>query len=192
MALTVAFEGMPGCGKSTAIEIVASDPRLRGFKVAVLDIDSSPDAPSIRPVANTCPFNNPARILLFWVLRLQQYDLIQQKRKNTDIFLLDRFLGSSIAYDVYGNGVPRELVDWVGQYIKQMPDITFFLDVPLEIARERKKSKTMVDLEFARRVERGYQELAREFSWVRIDATKTPALVAGQCLDAITAKLKGT
>ncbi len=191
MAHTFAFEGLPGCGKSTVIEMVKADPRLQNFKIAALDIDSSPDAPVIRPIADAYSFKNPARMLLFWVLRIQQYDVIQQRRNNTDIFLLDRFLGSLWAYDIYGNGVPRELITWLCKYIKQWPDVTFFLDVPLEVAQKRKQSKTMADPAFAQRVEQGYQELADAFYWVRVDANRDPALVAGQCLETIINKLSG-
>ena len=191
MALVVPFEGLPGCGKSTAIEAIKRDPRLRGLKVAVLDIDSSPDAPFIRLITNACAFDSPIRMLLFWALHLQLYDIIQRRKNDTDIILVDRFLGSLRAYDVYGNGVPRELADWVSQYIKRWPDITFFLDVPLEVAQKRKQSKTFADPDFAKRVCRGYQKLAREFSWVLIDADRDPTFVAGQCVELIIARLNG-
>lgn len=85
--------------------------------------------------------------------------------------------------------MPREFADWASRYIKQWPDVTFFLDVPLEVARERKKSQTMNDQAYARRVWQGYQELAREFSWVRVDATQTPDQVAAQCIETILAQM---
>lgn len=103
--------------------------------------------------------------------------------------MIDSFWWVALANDVYGNGVPREFADWASRYIKQWPDVTFFLDVPLEVARKRKKSKTMADLEFAKRVWQGYQELSREFSWVRIDANQTPSQVATQCLEIIITQI---
>lgn len=188
MALTAAFVGPPGCGKSTAIGKTTADPRLRSMKVEVLDISSSPDAPFIRSIASAYDFGSPLRILLFWILRLQQDDMIQQRKNGADIILMDSCWWTTLANDVYGNGVPRVLLDWLGRYIKQWPDITFFLDVPLEVAQKRKQSKTFADPEFAKRVWQGYQELARESSWVRIDGTQKPDRVAERCIEVILAK----
>ena len=187
MTFIAAFEGLPGCGKTTVIGILANDLRRRGFTVDVVDIDTIGHAPALRAVARTYSLGHPARIFLFWALRLQQHDAMQAS--NSDIVLADRFWGSTIAFDVYGNGVPRELLGWVGQHIKRQPDITFLLEAPLDVVRQRKIAKTMSDLDFARRVEYGYQQLADELSWIRVDATQEPEEVKKHCLEVILPKL---
>lgn len=191
MALIVAFEGLPGSGKTTAIGVITDDLRDRGFKVGIADIETVGHAPVLRPITRTYPLGHPARILLFWVLRLQQYEAMQ-KLADVDIVLVDRFWGSTIAYDIYGNGVPKELVGWLGQYLKYQPDITLFFEVALDVVQQRKRAKTMSDLAFAKRVEQGYQKLADELSWFHVDAAQKPELVKKCCLEIILSKLPRT
>ena len=42
MALVVAVEGLPGCGKTTVIQVMMEDLRGRGFKVEMVDIETLP------------------------------------------------------------------------------------------------------------------------------------------------------
>ncbi len=163
--------------------------RERGFRVGMVDVETTGHAPALRAVARTYPLGHPARILLFWVLRIQQYDAIQNMMGEIDIVFADRFWGSTLAFDVYGNGVPPQLLEWVGRHIERKPELTLLFEAPLETVRQRKEAKTMGDLGFARRVERGYQELADALSWVRVDAAQEPELVKESCLDAILARL---
>lgn len=188
MALTVAFEGLPGSGKTTAIGLLREALRRRDIRVEVTDIETVGYAPVLRPITRTYPLGHPARIFLFWVLRLQQYDAVREML-DADVVFIDRFWGSTLAFDVYGHGMPRELTNWFGHYIKWQPDITFFLDAPLGTVRRRKKAKTMNDPGFAERVAQGYQELAREMSWTRVDATQKPEEVKAQCLEVILSRL---
>ncbi|MBI4122796.1 MAG: thymidylate kinase [Parcubacteria group bacterium] len=190
MSLIIGVEGLPGCGKTTIIGMLKDELRSCGLQVEMVDVETIGHAPTLRAIARTYPLGHPARILLFWVLRIQQYDTMQEMLDKADIIFADRFWGSTIAFDVYGNGVPRELLDWVGQHIKRQPDITLLFEAPLCVVRERKEATTMGDPSFARRVERGYQELANIFSWVRVDATLSPARVREACLQAILPALR--
>lgn len=191
MALTVAVEGLPGCGKTTAIQMMMHDLRERGLAVGMVDIETTGNAPLLRAIARTYPLGHPARILLFWVLRLQQFDAMQGMIEKADIIFADRFWGSTLAFDVHGNGVPRALVEWVGRHIARQPDITFLFEAPLEVVRQRKVANTMSDLGFARRVEQGYQQISDALDWIRVDATQEPAHIAERCLGVILSKLRG-
>lgn len=188
MSLTVAVEGLPGAGKTTVIQMMVDELRGRGLNVSVVDIETIGHAPALRPIARMYPFGHPARILLFWVLRLQQHE-IMQKMSDADIVFADRFWGSTLAFDVYGHGMPRELLEWFGRYIKQQPDITILFEAPLETVLQRKEAKTMKNLRFAERVERGYRQLSDELSWVRVDATQEPEEVKRRCLEIIFSRL---
>ena len=114
---------------------------------------------------------------------------MQEIEKDKDIVFADRFWGSTIAFDVYGNGVPPEVLDWVGEHIEEYPDITLFFSAPLEVVRQRKRAKTMQRDAFSVKVEQGYEELAKRNSWIRIDATQKPEEVAKQCLEVILSKV---
>jgi len=189
VALTVAVEGLPGSGKTTVIQMMMDDLRGSGFKVETVDIETIGHAPTLRAITETYPLDHPVRSILFWALRLEQYDAIQKMRESADVIFADRFWGTTLAFDVYGNGAPRQLLDWLGRYIQRQPDITLLFEVPLEVVMWRKKGKTMRDTGFARRVERGYQELADTLSWVRVDATRAPTEVKERCLQVVLSKL---
>ncbi len=66
-------------------------------------------------------------------------------KKNKKILICDRFVDSTIAYQVYGKKVEKKLIDTVHKYILQniKPDITFLLKVNNAQATKRlKKRKT--------------------------------------------------
>lgn len=192
MALTIAVEGLPGCGKTTVIEMMMKELRSRGLKVEMVDIETVGHAPTLRAIARTYSLGHPVRIMLFWVLRLQQYDAMQEMLGGVDIIFADRFWGSSLAFDVFGNGVPREFLEWIGQHIKQQPDITLLFEAPIEVVRQRKEAKTIRDDGFAKRVEKGYQELADTLSWLHVDATQEPERVKEHCLRIVLSGYKGS
>jgi len=188
-SLVVGFEGLPGCGKTTVIGLLLDTLRAMGIAVVSVDIDTSIHAPALRAVADALPLDNFVRSMLFWAMRIQQYEIIQDMRGRMQIILVDRTRGTTLAYDGYGNGVSRELLDMIGHNLSA-PDITFLLCVPMTVAHARKKSRTMDDLAFARRVEQGYAELADTHGWIRVDAAQTREKVADTCFVAIYSALK--
>lgn len=189
MALTIAFEGISGCGKTTVIQMMVDNFRDRGFRVEIVDIDNTGHASTLHAIARTYPLGHPARIILFWALRLQQYDAMQEMLNKTDIIFADRFWNSTFVFDVCGNGVSRECWEWVGQHVKQQPDITFLFEAPLGIAQQRKKTEIMGDPDFARRVEQAYSQFANTLSWIRVDATRALVEVRDYCTEIILSKL---
>jgi len=191
MALIIAVEGLPASGKTTIIRMMTEDlQQTYGLRIKTVDIETTGHSPGLRAIAREYPLGHPIRILLFWVLRLQQYDAIQEElAKKVDVIFADRFWGSTIAFDVYGNGAPYELLKWIGRHIKRQPDFTLFFDAPLDIVKKRKEVKTMDNPDFAKRVEYGYKELAEKLSWVRVDATQKPEEVKDFCLKFVLSKL---
>ena len=66
-------------------------------------------------------------------------DAISKKK----IVICDRFIDSTIAYQVYGKGVERNLVNSIHKYILKnvKPDITFLLKVNISKAFQRLKKR---------------------------------------------------
>jgi dTMP kinase len=114
---------------------------------------------------------------------------ILPRLENGMVVLCERFLDSSIAYQGAGRGLGttevRELNAWaVGEVV---PDLTFYLRLsPEERARRARESGATLDRleqvgdDFMRRVEEGFEEIARsEPDRVRVlDATLPPERMA--------------
>jgi len=188
LTLTVAFEGLPGCGKTTVINELRKIFEEKGFDTGTVDIETTGHAPELRPIAKTYPPGHPSRIMIFWMLRLQQHEAMQKMIGEKDIVFADRFWGSTLAMDIYGNKVPSEAVEWIGAHI-EYPDVTIFFDAPLGTVLKRKKATTMQNKQFARRVEKAYKKIAKEMKWKRIDATQKKEKAVEDCLKIILPKL---
>ena len=126
MALTVAFEGIPGSGKTTVIQILARELSRRGFKTEIVDTDNIEYASLFHSMARSYPLGHPARTILYWMLRVQQHDTVKKLSDKVDIILADRFWNSTFAFDVCGNKVPLQVWEWVSDHVTYHPNITFF------------------------------------------------------------------
>ncbi len=85
--------------------------------------------------------------------------------------LCDRFTDATYAYQGYGRGIPLEriarLEDWVQGPLR--PDLTLFLDLPVELGMKRAGERSAPDrfekqqMEFFDKVRHGYLDRARQF-----------------------------
>ncbi|HEK25322.1 MAG TPA: dTMP kinase, partial [Hydrogenobaculum sp.] len=106
------------------------------------------------------------------------------------IVLLDRYIYSTIAYQGYGFGIDISFLKTLNDFVCDIytPDIVFLLDIDPKTALKRLKREKDVfeNLDFLERVRDGYLELAKEYSFYTIDASKNVEAIT----DEITAVLK--
>ena len=113
--------------------------------------------------------------------------LIEPTLQSGRAVVSDRFFASTVAYQGYGRGVDlgelRAATDLAIGSCR--PDLTILLDIPLEIADERRSRDAQdrfesADLDFHHRVRAGYLRIAREDpdGWFIVDGSGTEAEVA--------------
>ncbi|MBE0570595.1 MAG: dTMP kinase [Ignavibacteriaceae bacterium] len=197
----ITFEGIDFSGKSTQIELLKDYLVEHNKKVEIL---REPGGTEISEKVRRILLDNKnekmfaeAELLLFSASRAQ---LLREKIRpylQKGIYVIsDRFHDSSTAYQGYGRGIPLDAVMKVHQIAigDTIPDVTFFIDIPVGIANERKKKKSKVkldrielaDIEFYNRVRSGYLEIARQEERFKvIDGTQTIETIQNQIISEL-------
>ena len=119
--------------------------------------------------------------------------------------VVDRFAGSTLAYQGYGRGIPvgevRHACDLAAGGV--WPDLSVLLDLPLEMAEQRRAAQRVgsagagldrfegEDREFHLRVQSGFRQIAAEDPehWVVIDASAPEPEVAAKVVEAVQSHL---
>lgn len=185
--LFISFEGSDGCGKTTQLKLFAEYLKEKGYDVVVTREPGGTEiSEKIRNLIMDTKYSEMsplAEMLLFAAQRAQNvFELLRPAIEEGKVVVCDRFVDSSIAYQGYGRML-GEQVGTVNEIAIQgcMPDMTFFLDISPESARERNKATAKDDrleLEseaFRERVYKGYKllEQIHKGRYINIDASKT-------------------
>jgi dTMP kinase len=195
----VTFEGIEGSGKSSLIDGLVSRLEAVGEEpLRVHEPGGTPVGDAVRalmlgsdvemtPLAEALMMNASRAQLVSTVIR----PALAQRR----IVLCDRYADSTIAYQGYGRGldVPTMRLLCLAATSGLEPDLTFLLDIPVEVSMSRLKERASADrferegVAFFDRVRRGYVEMAKTARrWCVLDASQSPSEV----LDAAWATLR--
>jgi dTMP kinase len=197
----ISFEGIDFSGKSTQIELLKDYLVEHNKKVEIL---REPGGTEISEKIRNILLDNKnqvmfaeAELLLFSASRAQ---LVREKIRpylQKGIYVIsDRFHDSSTAYQGYGRGVPLDIVNNVHDLAigETIPELTFFIDIPVGIANERRKKKLkrkldrmeLSNIEFFNRVRSGYLEIARkEERFKVIEGTQTIETIQNQIISEL-------
>jgi len=197
----ISFEGIDFSGKSTQIELLKDFLVDHNKKVEIL---REPGGTEISEKVRRILLDNKneemfaeAELLLFSASRAQLLrEKIQPYLEKGIYVISDRFHDSSTAYQGYGRGIPLEVVKMVHDLAigDTIPDVTFFIDIPVGIANERRKKKSklkldrieVADIEFYNRVRSGYLEIARQEERFKvIDGTQTIETIQNQIISEL-------
>jgi dTMP kinase len=212
MACFITFEGIEGCGKTTQIRLLATTLEERGYRVTMTrEPGGCPIADQIRHIlldaANTA-MTPLAELLLYAAARAQHIDeIIKPALAAGRIVLCDRFTDATLAYQGYGRGLDRTILDDLNRLAtgQLTPDCTILLDCPVEtglmraMARinassaQREERFELESRQFHERVRNGYLSLAdREPDrFIRFDGCQPVAATASIIADRVLARLSG-
>jgi dTMP kinase len=149
----IVFDGPEGCGKSTQTKLLKSRLEAEGMKVSLFrDPGSTRIGESIRNLLLD-PANDDmamrCEMLLYMAARAQMMkELILPALTRNDVVLCDRFVSSTLAYQLHGDGLSADDIRNVANIAitGRWPDLTLVLDVPLEISSKRVIPKFMLPL----------------------------------------------
>jgi len=168
------FEGGEGCGKSTQIALLEPVLSEADLKVEVVrepggtrlgervrDILLDPASTGMTPVAE---------LLLYQASRAQLVtERILPALSVGSVVLCDRFTDSTLAYQGYGRGLPKEGIETLSRMATcdLVPNLTIVLDIDpaLGLVRAARSGADRLEAEqmaFHERVRQGFLELAKE------------------------------
>lgn len=197
----VSFEGGEGAGKSTQAKILSS--RLASLGHSILrtrEPGGSAGAEAVRGLLLSRPWDPLAEMALHFAARREHWARsIRPSLAAGSWVVCDRFFDSTLAYQVGGQGAPREV--WTQLRTALLgdvaPDLTLLLDLPVEagLARADARGETnryeTLGPEFHARVRQTFltQAAAEPKRFVVIDATQPKAAVSAAILAACRERL---
>ncbi|HLW38676.1 MAG TPA: dTMP kinase [Candidatus Eremiobacteraceae bacterium] len=196
--LFVTFEGVEGAGKSTQVRLLADNLSRAGMQsVVTREPGGTPLGERVRAllIDPGADMSRETEALLLNSSRAELVDkTIAPALRAGKLVVCDRFWDATLAYQGYGRGLPLDNLQQLNLFAARglTPDLTFLLDIPLDISRQRLQGRSTDRMErenqaFHERVARGYRELAAANAqrFVVLDGTQPQAQVAAQVLDAV-------
>ncbi len=193
----ISFEGTEGVGKTTLIQRLFNTLLEQGHQVILTrEPGGTPLAEKMRELLlNPNHEENmaaKAELLLIYAARAQHLQqVILPALAAGKTVLCDRFTDASFAYQCAGRGLNAADLTILNQhFVEKMPDLTFWLDAPIELGMNRAKNRGALDrfeqekLSFFAKVRSGYEQLWQQQPQriKRLDATQNPDQVFAQAL----------
>lgn len=188
----ISFEGTEGVGKTTLIRKIHQYFEQQGKEVVLTrEPGGTPLAEQIRSlllaVNHEEQMSHDTELLLIYAARAQHLQQVIIPALNAGkIVLSDRFTDASFAYQCSGRGLSQEKLQLLNQtFVAKMPNITFWLDAPIELGMTRARERGALDrfeqekLSFFAKVREGYEALwqAEPERMKRLDATQNADVV---------------
>ena len=199
----ITFEGIEGSGKSTQISLLASHLEKQGlFPSVFVEPGGSKIGEQIRQILLNPSHKNMTYMTELLLYQASRSQLVETKIKPSlavgRVVLCDRYTDSSIAYQHYGRGINKRLIEDLNTIATGglEPDLTLVLDLPVQTAlgRATKNGADRIEQEailFHQKVAKGYRLICKQNSkrCKLIDASQAKDQVFQQILSVVEATL---
>lgn len=184
----IAFEGIDFCGKTTQVELLKKYFEEQGKSVIIIREPGGTEiSEKVRSILLDKKHNHmvmETEIFLFSASRAQLVrEKIQPSLQKGIYVISDRFHDSTTAYQGFGRGISLDAVMHINNLAigTTIPDLTFFIDIPVQEAEKRKLLKAgeldRIEINsgsFYDKVREGYLYLCeREERFRILDGTKS-------------------
>lgn len=185
----ISFEGGEGAGKTVQIKRLRDELVAKGFDVVVVrEPGGTVISEQIRDVvlsSKNIGIAYTTEVLLFQAARAQLYrELVLPSLEAQKVVLMDRTRDSSVVYQGMVRGFGVEVIEQLNNISTRetYPDITFLLDVSVEVGLGRRAQTDKMDRldmetkDFHQKVREAYLTLAKKNDhkrWVVVNAEKS-------------------
>ncbi len=189
----IAIEGIDAVGKRTQSSLLEASLRSRGFAVSTMsfpDYGTDIGREIRRFFAGEKDYPPEAIHMLLAANRWEDRERISSSLSSCDLLLINRYSGSNLAYGT-ANGLK---LDWLVGLEAGLPgaDLVCVLDAaPQTIVsrRERKKDRYERNSELQERARQAYLDLAPQFGWRIVDASRDIVTTSRALLELTSALL---
>ena len=172
----IVFEGGEGAGKTTQMQRIQS--WLQALTPTPVVITREPGGTQLGQGLRRLLLDyqgdelieDRAELLMYAADRAQHVEgFLKPQLQQGTIILCDRYTNSTIAYQGYGRGIDLKLIEQLNQIATNglESDLTLWLDIDVELGLNRTRKRGIADrmeqanLEFHRRVQQGFEALAK-------------------------------
>ena len=150
MSFLINFEGLHGCGKTTQAKLLETTLNSRSITTEYISSADKPLSSFAMDFLKKNGSQDPET--LFFLALANDFSLGERFKESEKVFILDRYIYTSIA-STYAAGKP---LHWIEECLTPFlyPNLAFFIDVPANVASQRKNSS-------ASRLERGAYQRGR-------------------------------
>ena len=182
----ISLVGIDGAGKTTQIRNVSRELRKRGHQVSSHQQFKTGLGLKCREVLSTT-FDPYLRAFLFALDHYAARERILGLLEKNDFVISDRSFYCSVAY-LSPRGISEAWVLSLYRYLPK-PDTVILLDIPIEVAAERKPLDELVpvkNMDFLCQVREYYLELAGKGFLIRVDGNMPEEEVTHTILQLLT------
>lgn len=202
LSMFIVFEGVEGAGKSSQLALLQQALATQGREVIALkEPGGTPMGEAVRSILLN-PAYTIAPLTEIFLFNASRHQLVQATIEpalaSGKLVICDRYIGSSIAYQAYGRGLPLEQVQRMCHEATHglMPDLTLLLDMDPELGLQRVAARGQVDrleqadLAFHQRVGQGFlEQAAQDSTWQRIPAEQSPEAIHDTIMKVVEERL---
>ena len=180
----IVFEGIEGSGKTTLINHISKYLKKKKINfIKIREPGGNKNSELIRQVIlnKKNKFNSFTDLMLYMAARSENIEKVIKINYQKKIILLDRFTDSTVAYQHYGMGLNKTLINKINKILlKNIKPNKVFLNIVNEKNLKKRlnlrKNKNRYDnfkLNFYRTVQKGFLKLAKnKHNYIIIDSNK--------------------